>query len=106
MTRAQRRDYRFRAVLDFLQGVGVYLAAVAGVVFRRFGFIYRATGSLDTFMGDWPEMVIAVVGGIAISLGFDAVGMSNLVKRKNWSRRMGRSFLAGVAGDGLAGDIF
>ena len=106
MTRKQRRDARLLKLKDFSQGAGVYLAAIVGVICRRFVYIYRTTGSLDTFLTDWPEMVIAVIAGISVSVAFDAGGMTPAVRRKNWGRRLGRSFIAGLAGDGLAGDIF
>ena len=106
MTRAQRRQHRKQVLLDFLQGAGVYLAAVVGVVARRFQYVYRATGSVDGFLAEWPEMVIALMSGLFVMAAVIDAGGMKIGKRKNWPRRMMMSFVAGIAADGATGDVF
>ncbi len=112
MTKAQIRK---QATLDSLQGWGVFFAAWLGVMFRRFMHIYRTTGSLDTFLGEWPEMVIASVTGLMAVVGIDSIGNAKTAeeielqikgKRGRWWPRMIGAFVAGAAADGFTGDVF
>ena len=101
-----RRQHRNQMLVDFAQGFGVYAASVAGVVARRFTMVYRATGSVEGFLGEWPEMVIALIAGLFIMAGIIDAGGMKIGKRKNWARRMLMSFVAGIAADGATGDVF
>lgn len=105
MTRAQRRAQRRQALIDALQGFGVYLAAVLGVVARRFTFVYRSTGSVEGFISAWPEMLIAAISGVVTIAAIDSGGTA-AGKRKRWAPRLLASFVAGLGADGMAGDIF
>ena len=81
-TKAQRLQHRKQVLLDFCQGFGVYLASVAGVVARRFMNVYRTTGSVDNFLADWPEMVIALIMGLFLMAGIIDAGGMKMGKRK------------------------
>ncbi len=73
---------------------------------RGFQYVYRTTGSVEGFLAEWPEMVIALISGLFIMVGVIDAGGMKIGKRKNWPRRMMMSFVAGIAADGATGDVF